>query len=267
MDILNRLPQLLSSAPVRSSVLLAALLASAAAAASTDEIQVYTDDINAVGERGLELHVNTTPRGRSKPDYAGEIPPQHGMRVTPEFSWGITETLETGLYLPAMRDADGNYFLGGAKLRLKWVPQRAAEQGGWYFGANGEISNLTKKFSESRASTELRVMAGYRTRDWIIGFNPIFDWALSSGFRDSRPDTTYSWKAAHSVAEGVALGLEYYRDVGKLGRSPPIDQQDHVLYLALDVDRKPWVFNIGIGRGLTGGADAWTLKTIIDIPF
>ena len=30
-----------------------------------DEIQVYDDAINARGETGLELHLNTTPRGRS----------------------------------------------------------------------------------------------------------------------------------------------------------------------------------------------------------
>jgi len=252
---------------LRSLLVLAGLLASFCSMAATDEIQVYTDEINEPGERGLELHINTTPKGRRTPDYEGEIPPWHGLRITPELSWGLTKTLEAGLYLPGMRDADGNFFLGGAKLRLKWLPQRAAENGGWYFGANGEISNLTKKFSESRAGFELRLFGGYRTRDWLIGFNPILDWALSSGFRDSRPDTIYAWKASHTVAEGLALGLEYYRGVGQLGRSPPLDQQDHVLYLALDVERKSWAFNIGIGRGLTDAADAWTLKAIIETPF
>ena len=36
-------------------------------AALIDEIQVYTDDINAPGQFGLELHLNTTPKGRSTP--------------------------------------------------------------------------------------------------------------------------------------------------------------------------------------------------------
>lgn len=247
--------------------LLAGLLASFCAAAATDEIQVYTDEINAVGERGLEVHVNTTPRGRRTPDYEGEIPPWHGLRVTPEFSWGLTRTLEAGLYLPGMRDADGNFYLGGAKVRLKWLPLRGGEEGGWYFGVNGEISNLTKKFSDSRAGFEMRVFAGYRGSNWLIGVNPIFDWALSPGQRDSRPDTTYAWKAARDIAPGVALGLEYYRGVGRLGRALPFDQQDHTVYLTLDLERKPWSFNIGIGRGVTAAADDWTLKTIIETPF
>jgi len=72
-----------------------------------DEIQVYTDDINPVGKFGLELHVNTTPAGRSRPDYPGEITPQHGLRLTPEFSYGLSHDFEAGLYVPLERTGDG----------------------------------------------------------------------------------------------------------------------------------------------------------------
>lgn len=58
-------------------------LAPCARAALPDEIQVYTDDINAPGEFGLELHVNTTPQGRRTPEFANEVTPHHGLRVTP----------------------------------------------------------------------------------------------------------------------------------------------------------------------------------------
>ena len=99
-----------------------ALWSSLAHAALSDEIQVYTDDINAPGEFGLELHVNTTPRGRSTPDYRGEVVPNHGLRVTPEFSYGLTETWEAGLYIPTNRESSGNFSIAGAKLRLKGQP-------------------------------------------------------------------------------------------------------------------------------------------------
>ncbi|MFX5907318.1 hypothetical protein ABTE61_19155, partial [Acinetobacter baumannii] len=66
-----------------------ALALPAAYAAQQDEIQVYTDDINKKGEVGLEVHLNTTPQGRTKPDYPGEITNNHGFRFTPEFSYGL----------------------------------------------------------------------------------------------------------------------------------------------------------------------------------
>ena len=57
------------------------LIPSIAGAALSDEIQVYTDDINAPGEFGLELHINTTPKGRRVPDYRGEVVPNHGLHI------------------------------------------------------------------------------------------------------------------------------------------------------------------------------------------
>jgi hypothetical protein len=63
-----------------------------ATSAQQDEIQVYTDDINKRGEFGLEWHLNTTPQGRTTPDYPGEITNNHGFRFTPEFSYGLTRT-------------------------------------------------------------------------------------------------------------------------------------------------------------------------------
>lgn len=38
-----------------------------------DENQVYDDGINAPGEFGLELHVNTMPSGNGASSYAGEV--------------------------------------------------------------------------------------------------------------------------------------------------------------------------------------------------
>src|SRR5213082_3872852 len=139
------------------------------ALAILDEIQVYTDDLDYRGESGLELHVNTTPSGRRTPDYPGDVPPHHGVRITPEFSWGLGNDFDWGLYLPTATDAQWHYHFGGVKLRTKWLPLHGVERkGGWYFGINNELSNLTKAFSDSRWNDEVRVIGGYRGPDWLI---------------------------------------------------------------------------------------------------
>jgi hypothetical protein len=212
--------------------------------------------------------VNTTPSGSSTPAYPGAVPSAHGWRITPEFSYGLGRDLEAGLYLPTTTDAEnGQYYFGGVKLRLKWLPVRPEEGGsGWFAGANVEVSNLNKSFAESRYSTELRLIAGYRDEHWLLAFNPIFDWALSRGYRGGGPETTFALKAAYEFLPGIALGPEYYDTIGQLGNPEPASQQDQVLYLALDVDRKPWMFNFGVGRGLTTSSDRWTVKAIIEVP-
>jgi hypothetical protein len=250
-----------------ASVLLALGAGGEAHAALIDEIQVYTDDINAPGQFGLELHLNTTPKGRSTPDYPGEVVSNHGWRLTPEFSYGIAPDWEAGLYLPASRDASGNTELAGAKLRIKWLPVKPAEgESGWFFGANGELSRLKKRFSDSRTSAELRLMGGWRNRDWLFALNPVFGWNLSDGLRSGAADLSLGTKIARTVAPGVAVGVEYYADAGTTSR-PTLEGQAQTLYGAIDVELGGWSINFGIGRGLSRTADRLTMKTIVGVPF
>jgi hypothetical protein len=254
--------------PARLLVLSLAVLALTGrpAHALNDEIQVYLDDMDEPGKRGLELHINATPRGRATPDYPGDLPPYHVTRITPEFSQGLTHDFEGGLYLPAAMDTSGNLYLAGAKLRMKWIPLHSEETGGWYAGANLELSNVRRKFAESRYGSELRLIAGYRTRDFLIGFNEVLEWALSPGYRGS-PDAMHAWKLSRRVAEKISLGGEYYDDRGPLGHPLPGDQHERTLYLVADIENSSWDLNIGIGHGLNAATDAWTVKSIIAFSF
>jgi hypothetical protein len=246
---------------------LACVLGARPASAIVDEIQVYTDELDQRGERGLELHLNTTPRGRKTPDYPGDLPPYHGVRLTPEFSWGLGNNFEAGLYFPSAFDSHGNWYLAGIKPRLKWLPVHGSEEeGGWYFGANVEIDRLTKKFSDSPLSTELRIIGGYRAKDWLIGMNPILDWGLSKGYHGS-PEVILAWKAVHAVVPGVAMGAEYYDGIGTLANRLPRAERDRTLYFVTELERKSWSLNFGVGRGLTSASDNWTVKAIIGFSF
>lgn len=237
-------------------------------AALSDEIQVYTNDINTPGEFGLEMHINTTPEGRSRPDYPGEVTPRHGLRITPEFSYGLTPDFEAGLYVPTNRTSQGEWAVAGAKLRLKWLPIRGDEAGhGWFAGANGELSRLRQRFSESRNSFELRLIGGYKNERWLFAVNPVLGRDLSRGSRGGAPGFSLGLKAAMTVAEGVALGLEYYSDLGTLSHFVASNRQDNALYIAGDFDWKGISLNAGVGRGLTSVADKWTVKAIIGFAF
>ena len=94
-----------------------ALVSCAARADLIDEIQVYDDSINRPGQLGLEVHLNATPEGRAQPQWPGEIPPNHGLRGTMEWSYGLTHSLEAGLYLPFLRDSTGTTYFAGPRFR------------------------------------------------------------------------------------------------------------------------------------------------------
>jgi hypothetical protein len=256
---------------IRVAAALTAIVAilgpAAARAALPDEIQVYVDDIDKPGAFGLELHANFTPSGRSTPDFPGEIPPAHGFRLTPEFSYGVAPSLEAGLYLPLVFGAGDRNRFAGPKIRAKWLPVRVDEQGnGAFAGVNFEYAWVSGALEQATRAMEVRPILGWRDPEWLFAINPILEFAFAGPDKGSRPDFDPSVKVSRRIAQGVAIGPEYYAELGPVGRSLPREAQSHSLYLAIDVDRAPWVFNFGVGRGLTHATDRWTVKAIFEIP-
>ncbi len=240
----------------------------AASAALTDEIQVYTDELTARGETGLEVHINTTPSGRGTPDYPGEAPPSHGLRITPEFAFALGGNWDWGFYLPTSRDASGNWSLAGAKLRLKWLPLRhEGSETGWFAGINGELSRVASRFSESRSSFEMRNILGYRGKEWLFAANPVLAWQLSDGLSQRTPDFSLQLKLNRELTERWSAGLESYSELGPLNAFLPGKQQSHTLFAVVEYGGKPMGVHFGIGRGLSSPADKWTLKSILDFSF
>jgi hypothetical protein len=240
-------------------VLMLLALPAPARAALPDEIQVYTDDLEKPGERGVELHINTTPKGRTEPEYPGEVVPHHGLRVTPEISWGLAPNWDWGVYLPFVRSNDGALFFAGPRFRLKWLPLRPAEGGtGVFAGVNAEISFVQERFEQAQRTAEIRPIIGYRGEAWLLAFNPNLETDLAG---ENKGVLTFSpaFKAARRAWGETALGIEYYAELGRLSHFAPRDEQSHIVYLTVDTER----VNFGIGYGLTGASDRWTVKTII----
>jgi len=232
-----------------------------------DEIQVYTDDINKPGELGVEVHINTTPKGITTPSYPGEIVNHHGLRVTPEISMGLTRTVDVGLYVPTVRSADGHYYAAGAKARIKWLPIQPDDNSGWFSGVNLEVGQVKSQFSESIRSTELRTILGWKNNDWLVAVNPIFGWDISTGYTHGSPDFTLATKVTRKVSESVALGVERYNGKGRLNNILPSEQQEKSTYVVMDYEGEPFDFNFGIGKGTTAATDTWTVKGIVSYPF
>jgi len=184
--------------------------------------------------------------------------PHRGLRVTPEISWGLAENWDWGVYLPFVRSGDGSYFFAGPRFRLKYLPLRPAEGStGMFAGVNFEVSFVQERFEQSGRTMEIRPIIGYRGEKWLFSFNPILNTDLAG---DSKGEFTFSpaLKLSRRAWPGMALGAEYYMDLGKLSDFAPRNEQSRVLYLTADTER----FNFGIGYGLTDASDRWTVKAI-----
>lgn len=240
-------------------------LFSSATFAVSDEIQVYTDDMNEPGELGVELHLNYVIDGEKVPGYAGASPSHHMLQATPEFSYGITKNWEAGMYVPVAREENGTMYGNGLRLRMKYIAT-PGKDANMFWGLNLEYGYSNLRVSESAWGMELRPIIGYRTDNWLLSFNPILNMDMSDNFNHT-PQFEPSLKVARKVAEGVQAGLEYYGEYGYTNDMLPESARINYLYAAVDMEKNGYDINFGVGRGDSNAPDSWIAKAIIAFPF
>ena len=230
-----------------------------------DEIQVYDDEINEKGEYSLEVHFNTTPDGLTTRSYPGQVINAGNTRLTPELAIGLGHDLEAGLYVNTVFNS-GQWNYAGYKLRMKWLP--ILEKYGYDFfgGVNIELSNTLYQYEQSRYGVEARFILGKHIDEWLVAINPILAWPLSQPYADGNPNFSLSARVSREVTKELALGVEYYSNVGVLNQ--PINYQNtgQMGFLMAYWDGEPIAFQAGVGRGLSQSSDNWTIKAIFSIP-
>ena len=232
---------------------------------ASDEIQVYTDEMNKVGQYGVELHLNYVQVGSKALSHAGEIPSNHRFQATPEFSYGINQSLEVGLYVPFALSDRGDAYATGLRPRLKYIHQ-ATEPSIFFWGFNTEFGYSTLKVTDSMWGLELRPIIGIRTDNWLLAFNPIIDIPLSKGGLQ-QAQFEPSFKISRKINERLDLGIEHYSGLGSINNLQRWKNQEHTVFATADFKVKDMEVNFGIGRGYHNGLDDWVIKSIVAFPF
>jgi hypothetical protein len=243
--------------------LAAALLvcSSGGAFAVTDEIQVYTGDIEPEGVLGLTWHNNYTASGLKETDFTGGLVDNHAYSSVTEWAYGVTDWFEAGLYLPLFSDTSNKGFTyNGFKLRALFV-QPGNEEKDFYYGVNFEFSWNEKQWERPINTSEIRPIIGFRFGDdnrWSLTFNPIVDNNYHGGIAGLEfvPATRLDYK----LDEKWTVAAEEYDDFGQLRGFLPSRDQFHELWAAVDYGGDPISVEAGVGFGLTPASDHLTFK-------
>jgi hypothetical protein len=239
---------------------LALSLVSSGALAASEEIQVYLDDLTRPGGFGADIHNNFVVKGSRTPDYPGALPANHTYRFTPELYYGLTPTMELGLYLLTTTAPGTGPNYDGQKLRFKYIAPHN-ENVGSFWGLNLEIGKTTHRVSEVPWNAQLKGIYGFRTGPWTVGFNANFDWSLA-GAPNSPVFFEFDTKVAYQLHEGLEVGFESYNELGPVRSLGRLNTLSQTLYAVVDADIGKVALNAGIGRGLTAASDRWILKFI-----
>jgi hypothetical protein len=250
-------------------ILLALLPVTAAHAELPDSVGIITDDLNEKGELTLDIHANSTPHGANlEPSYPGEVLANHGIRLTPSLSFGLQDNLELSVSAPIVRDNMGNSGtrLAGLRGRITWIASDIGNSHG-YWGASASLLSTRQDFEYGKTLWDVGLIGGYRTRSWHVATNAFLSNGLANGLQHMAPDYSLNTRLANRVSKNTWLGVELYSSRSKSMTLDGIQWfTTNTLFATAEIQGKKNNFQFGVGRGLNGNTDPWTLRLSVDIP-
>lgn len=250
---------------MRISILFTFILLAAAhslMAQDNYEIQVYGSETVEKGRTMIELHSNYTIDG-SKTINNGELPTNHVFHETVELTHGWTPWFETGFYFFNTLGSGGRSAYVGSHIRPRVAAPRSWN---WPVGVSisTEFGFQKSAYSANTASLEIRPIIDKKWGGLYLSFNPTLEQSFAGP--DAKRGMIFSpnFKQSYDISRVVALGFEYYGSTGPFFNYDPIQQQEHQLFVATDLNFNPdWEFNAGFGLGLTNSTDHAIIKMII----
>jgi hypothetical protein len=243
------------------AIALCSAFAGRTARAQTDEIQVYTGDLEAPRQFSLTLHVNHTVSGRTAAAIAGGVVPKGSTNGAFEWAYGVSEWFEAGAYLPVFTfTRTGQLLLDGAKLRALFAVPHAASRR-FFYGVNFELSRNSRTWDQSRYGGEIRPIIGVRSGPWDFIANPILDTSFDGL---SHLDFAPAMRVAYNAGRNWATAVEYYGDFGEIDH---FVEGERTIFAVADRTGGFLDVEAGIGFGFTSASDKLVLKTILSHTF
>ena len=230
------------------------------------EIQVYGSETMTPGFTMVELHSNFTGDGRKHTEN-GVLPTDHAFHETLEITHGFTSWFETGFYVfTSVRSGDGWQWVGDHIRPRVGVPA----DWDWPVGLSlsAEFGYQQPGFSEDTWTLEVRPIIDKQWGPWYFSLNPVLGKSFEGVNEDNGFDFAPNAKASYDLTEVITAGVEYYGSLGEVGHFDPVEEQEHMIVPALDLNFSPsWEFNFGVGFGLTHATDNLIVKMIVGWKF
>jgi hypothetical protein len=222
-------------------------------AQDNNEIQVYGSATTPKYTTMIELHSNYSITG---PKFNQNY---HPFLQTLEVTTGISENFEFGFYIFTYNN-NGKIQYTGTNIRPR---VKAPDE--WNLPMGISLS------SEIGCSIDPTT----KEKDWGAEIRPIFDKTVGDHYVSFNPNIGVSFtnkeylfepilKYAYTVSKKVNVGFEYYGNTGKIFNAYKLPNQEHQLFLAIDLFLHPlYEFNFGIGKGMTDASNGTTVKCYI----
>ena len=230
------------------------------------EIQVYGSETVGKNATMVELHSNYTFNG-SKAVSNKMLPTNHMFHETVEITHGFNDWFEIGFYLFNAIGSNNRTNYVGSHIRPR---VRVPDTWHWPVGVSlsTEAGFQKREYSEDDWSLEIRPIIDKTIQHTYLSFNPTIEKSFHGLNQHQGFVFSPNAKASYDVTKMWALGFEYYATLGAITHLSPMNQQEHMLFVAADANFSPdWEVNFGFGHSFTRTADDKILKLIVGYRF
>jgi len=230
------------------------------------EIQVYGSELVPPGHTMFELHSNFTIEG-SKTTVNGLYPTEHQLHETIEITHGFTDYFECGFYIFTSAQSGVGWDWVGDHIRPRFaVPEK------WHWPVGVSISNeigyQRQQWSTALWDWEIRPIVDKQIGRWYFSVNPTLVRSFHGESVNQGVVFSPNFKFSYDFTPKITGGLEYYGSVGPVTGFLPLNQQQHQIFPAIDLNVSPkWEINFGLGVGLTRSTDHLIAKMILGYRF
>jgi hypothetical protein len=230
------------------------------------EIQVYGSELVDPGHTMVELHSNFTIDG-SKQFAGGLYPTNHAEHETIEITHGFYDWFECGFYIfTSTHTGQGFQWVGDHVRPRVAVPKK------WHWpvglSLSNEIGYQRRQFSSDTWTWEIRPIVDQKVGKLYWSLNPTVDRSFHGAGVKGGVVFSPNFKFSYDFTSKISGGLEYYGSVGPVTGFDPIDQQQHQIIPAIDLNIAPqWELNFGLGVGVTRATDHLIAKMIVGYRF
>jgi len=197
----------------------------------------------------------------------GLRPSYHLLQVSQNVSYGLTRNKQAAIQLFSSIGADGQARVDGmrAELLAMLIKPEDEEGDGYWAGGIFKFGKLPATLSNNNLDAEIMLPFGFRKGRWTIGGLPAIGVKVA-GNGSGQPDINMRLKLAYRIEPEYSVGIEQYSDLGNTHKIGPLNQQSQQTFAVVDIKRKDWDVNIGVGRGWNDFSERWVVKAIIGFP-
>jgi hypothetical protein len=231
-------------------------------AQDTFELEVYPYATAHRGEWEVEGYVNYLSRGTRTFD-GSVAPTDNQWRFAAQLTRGLTAHWEIAAYVLGARVPGDGFAYAGWRART-----RVSAPESWRLpvrlGFAAELETSEPRFSESFRGAEFTPILERRFGSVYLLANPTIERHLTGPEQGA---WEFEPRARLAVPVGdVTLGLEYHGGWGEIGDFTTFSRRVHVLFPTADFELPGDVeLHLGVGFGMTAGADRLVFKTRFEI--